>query len=171
MQGYDVFIVALILIYFGHGAVAFSSMRFPPLRPSSPMQSHRVCSFRRYTLSLGDFTLELEKPLGIILEERTAGGKLGVRVKEIAPEGSAAGSRIVPGDVILQVNGLDLQTADFDAVMDFIISSPPVVRLSMGDGLGTFDMPKNVLSTLKSKDDAFLVDAGRTRNSKKRTTR
>lgn len=108
--------------------------------------------------ALGDFTLELEKPLGIILEERQVGTS-GVRVKEIRSEGSAASSRIVPGDVLVQVGDQSVEDLDFDTIMDLIVSSPPKVRLTVGDGLGTFDMPRNVVSMLKSKEDAYFIDA------------
>lgn len=111
--------------------------------------------------ALGDFTVELEKPLGIILEERQQAGRTsaGVQVKEIGPNGSAATSQIVPGDVVLAVDDKNVEDADFDTVMDLIISSDlPLIRLLMGDGLGVFDMPKNVVKTLKSKEDAFFID-------------
>ena len=115
------------------------------------------------SMALGDFTVELEKPLGIILEEREIGGNGGgVRVKEILPDGAAAStSKIVPGDVILQVNQIDVSTSDFDSVMDLLIEAPTssLVELTLGDGLGTMDMPKNVLGALKNKEDAFFVDA------------
>jgi len=110
--------------------------------------------------SLGDFTVDLKRTLGIVLQERSAGGGSGVQVKEIRPSGSAASSRIVPGDVVLQVDGTNVEEADFDTVMDLIISaSSSLVSLTMGDGLGTFNMPKNVVNMLKSKEDAFFVDA------------
>jgi len=88
------------------------------------------------------------------------GGGGGVRVKEIFPEGSASSQgRIVPGDVILQINDQNVQNLDFDTIMDMISSSPPRVRLIMGDDLGIFDMPKNVQATLKQSKDAFFIDA------------
>ncbi len=108
--------------------------------------------------TLGEFTVELKKPLGIVLEERQAGAN-GVRVKEIGPDGSAATSRIVPGDILVQVGNINVKDSDFDFVMDMIASSPPFVRLTVGDGLGILDMPKNVVNTLKSKEDAYFIDA------------
>ena len=43
-----------------------------------------------------------------------------------------------------------------------ILTSPsdkPTTSLVMADGLGQFDMPKNVVQQLKTTDDAFFVDA------------
>ena len=111
-------------------------------------------------MALGDFTVELHKPLGIILQERDNGK--GVQVKELVKGGAAdTQSDIVPGDVILQVNDIDVSTLDFDSVMDILISlddSTPA-RLSLGDGLGVMDMPKNVVKLLKSEEDAYFIDA------------
>ncbi len=39
------------------------------------------------------------------------------------------------------------------------IHQPKQPRHRRNDGLGTFDMPKNVLKQLKSKENAFFVDA------------
>jgi PDZ domain len=152
-----------LAISFG-GVAAFSSPRLSGT--ISQRKNHpRCCSVRRPpyaaapTSSLGDFTVELQKPLGIILEEQTVGAIGGVRVKEINPDGSASKSRIVTGDVIVQVNHRDVTESDFDSVMDAIISSPTTVQLTIGDGLGTFDMPKNVVAMLKNQEDAFFIDA------------
>ena len=45
--------------------------------------------------------------------------------------------------------------------MDLLTAESPNngVSLTIGDGLGTFDMPKNVVKLLQSKEDAFFVDA------------
>ena len=111
-------------------------------------------------MALGDYTVELQKPLGIILQERDNSSG-GVQVKELVDGGAAAthSSDIVPCDVLLQVNDMDVSTLDFDSVMDVLISLDGDVRLTLGDGLGQLDMPKNVLKLLKTTEDAFLIDA------------
>lgn len=112
-------------------------------------------------MALGDYTLHLQKPLGIILQERNNGAS-GVRVKELVEGGAASASTdIVAGDVLLQINEVDVSSLDFDTIMDMLISLDPnaTIQLTLSDGLGTFDMPKNVLKQLKSKEDAFFVDA------------
>ena len=93
------------------------------------------------------------------MEEREA-GKGGLMVKELVAEGSAALSKtIVPGDILLQVNDEDVSNADFDTVMDLLINAPSTVQLTLGDGLGTMDMPKNVQKQVQSTEDLFFVDA------------
>ena len=113
-------------------------------------------------MALGEYTVELQKPLGIILQERdnSCGG---AQVKELVDGGAAAthSSDIVPCDVLLQVNDMDVSTLDFDSVMDVLISldETSLVELTLGDGLGQLDMPKNVVKQLKTTEDAFLIDA------------
>jgi hypothetical protein len=123
-------------------------------------------------MALGDFDVELNKPLGIILEERDNGG--GAQVKEVTENGAASSTKIVSGDVLLQVNDVDVSQADFDSVMDLLISTDGLIHLKLGDGLGQMDMPKNVLKRLKTKEEAFFVDAvvrEAVRESRKRTSK
>jgi hypothetical protein len=102
----------------------------------------------------------------MILEERGEGGdNCGVQVQEILKDESAGSAwtsgRIAPREVVLEIDGTDVSNSDFDSVMD-ILTSPsdePTVSLVLGDGLGNFDMPKNVLNQLKTTEDAFYVDA------------
>lgn len=130
-----------------------------------PCLSHNIIhpSTTTSLLALGDFQIELEKPLGLILEERevTDNRGSGVRVKEIRSAGSAGSSTIVPGDVLVQIDDTNVENADFETVMDLLTQESAInsVRLTVGDGLGTFDMPKNVVKLLKSEADAYLVDA------------
>lgn len=110
------------------------------------------------SMALGDYSITLEKPLGIIIEERAKDSN-GVQVKEIIEGGVAESTKMVRGDVLLQVNDVDVTTYDFDSVMDLLISTDGSIDLTLGDGLGQMDMPKNVLKLLKSTEDAFFVDA------------
>jgi hypothetical protein len=43
--------------------------------------------------------------------------------------------------------------------MDLLISAQKTVTMTLGDGLGQLNMPKNVVKTLKTPEDAFFVDA------------
>lgn len=141
-------------------AEAFVGIKSASARPKREPRQHRPAP--PLSMALGDFAVELQKPLGIILQERYDDSSLGgVRVKELV-EGGAADVRtaIVPGDVLLKVNDNDVSELDFDSVMDLLISlddSSPAV-LTLGDGLGQLYMPKNVLKLLKSTEDAFFVD-------------
>ena len=117
-------------------------------------QNHQLLN-----IALGDFSVELEKPLGIILEEREIGGG-GVKVKELVEDGAAATfSQIVPGDVLLEVGNTDVSKYGFDSVMELLVQSESPVQLKLGDGLGVMDMPKNVVKGLKTTEEAFFVDA------------
>ena len=115
-------------------------------------------------MCLGDYTVSLDKPLGLILEERgddSSNG--GVYVKEVTENGSAAAAaastQIVPGDVLLRVNDQDVSKQDFDTVMDRLIVAPSPVTLVFGDGLGVLNMPQNVVRQLKTTADAYFIDA------------
>jgi len=109
----------------------------------------------------------------MILEEQEEGGASGVMVKEVVIEGGSAWTSgiVAPGDVLLEIDQVDVTKADFDTVMDLLASPPPTtpqegimssgnsVKITFGDGLGQLDMPKNVLKQLKTSNDAFLIDA------------
>ena len=156
------FILAITVIHLD-AVFAFQSI----ITTHKSRSSHRILGGNSNVMlmassSLGDYTVTLEKPLGIILEEREAGGKIigGVQVKEISDRGSAAlsSSDIVPGDVLLQVDEANVEQADFDTVMDTLLNAESPITLTLGDGLGIMDMPKNVVKQLKSQEDAFLID-------------
>ena len=136
-------------------------------------------------LGLGEYSINLEKPLGMILEERGNNGSstvtgiigTGVQVQEVIKDAAAAGSAwksglVAPGELLLQIDGVDVSQSDFDSVMDILTSTTTTttttssststsntVNLIFGDGLGQLDMPKNVLQRLETTEDAFFVDA------------
>ena len=108
--------------------------------------------------SYGEYSVELVKPLGIILEEREAGIGNGVQVTEVV-KGGAADTIIVPGDVLLSIGGEDVTSSTFDEVMSMLMDSPtPNISLSLSDGLGTMDMARNIAKKL-SVEDAIIADA------------
>lgn len=147
------FISAMLILFYGSGVHCFVGVK-PIAGAQSCKQLHNTPSL---SMALGDFTVQLQKPLGIILQE--CDDTNGVMVKELVDGGAASNSQIVPRDILLQVNGIDV--LDFDSVMDLIISldeSSPV-SLTIGDGLGQLDMPKNVIKLLKTTEDAFFIDA------------
>mmetsp|Transcript_41240 Transcript_41240/g.86574 ORF Transcript_41240/g.86574 Transcript_41240/m.86574 type:complete len:254 (-) Transcript_41240:100-861(-) len=155
-------VVASALILSLREAEAFAGIKAIPRNTPTfapRYHFHRTPS-SKLSMALGDFTVELQKPLGIILQERD-NDYGGVQVKELVEGGAAAQQTIiVPGDVLLQVNGNDVSTLDFDSVMDLLISideSSPAI-LTLGDGLGQLDMPKNVQKLLKTTEEAFFVD-------------
>ena len=149
-------LLVLIILSCCKGAYAFIyNGNKPPLSNLNGIFIHPQTSTS--LSALGDYTIELEKPLGIILEER-GNGSGGVKVKELVEDGNAANS-IVRGDVLLAVGEVDTSSLDFDTVMETIISCDSPVRITLGDGLGVLDMPKNVVKQLKSTEDAFLIDA------------
>ena len=148
-------LIALYVISFVEGRYAFinTGIKSPPSKLNGIFIQPQIS----ISLSaLGDYTLELEKPLGIVLEERDGSG--GVKVKELVKGGTAAATNIVQGDVLLAVNNVDTSSLDFDTVMETIISCDSPLSITIGDGLGVLDMPKNVIKQLKSTEDAFLID-------------
>ncbi|KAG5190451.1 hypothetical protein JKP88DRAFT_192205 [Tribonema minus] len=68
--------------------------------------------------------VSLPKPLGIALEELQPGKPAGVRVQEVREGGSAIKSGdVLPGMVLVSLNGIDCTTKDFDTIMDMLIGA------------------------------------------------
>ena len=126
----------------------------------------KIGSSSSLKLGLGDYSIDLEKPLGMILEERE-GENSGVKVQEVLRDDESAGSawktgKVAPGEILLGIDGADVSRSSFESVMDVLVNSDgstTTTNLLMGDGLGRFDMPPNVLKRLASPEDAFFVDA------------
>jgi len=114
-------------------------------------------SFLMAGVGLGEFTVSLTKPLGIILEERNA-GKPGVCVASLVDGGAADNSgAIVKGDALVAVDGRDLTQADFDTAMDVLITAPGdrPLDIVLSDGLGRMDIAKNLAKSLSSAEAVF----------------
>ena len=82
----------------------------------------------------GVLSLDLEKPLGMILEEVEEGQPKGVFVLELAEEGSAAASEFkdqLVGLKVSSVQGEDVTQLAFDDVMDKLINAPSPVSLEL----------------------------------------
>jgi ferredoxin len=79
-------------------------------------------------------SLELEKPLGMILEEVEESQPKGVYIKELAEGGSASSSEyrdLLVGCKIATVMGQDVTCLDFDSVMSTIVNAPSRVLLEL----------------------------------------
>lgn len=77
-------------------------------------------------------TVELEKPLGMILEEVEEGAAKGVKVEELAESGSAFASEYkdsLVGLKVARVMGEDVSSLEFDDVMARIIDAPSSVKI------------------------------------------
>lgn len=70
--------------------------------------------------------VSLQKPLGIVLEERD---ELGCMVIEVNEGGSAFGAGIEAGDVLVAVNNADASAMTLEEVMQRIVNAPRVVNL------------------------------------------
>jgi len=78
-------------------------------------------------------SLDLEKPLGIILEEIEEGGSEGVKVEELSDAGSAYASPYrdsLVGLKIARVMDNDVTNMTFDDVMECIINAPSPVSIA-----------------------------------------
>jgi len=78
-------------------------------------------------------SLELEKPLGIILEEVEENSASGVKIEELSDAGSAYASEYrdqLVGLKVAQVMGADVSNMVFDDVMDCIINAPSPVSIT-----------------------------------------
>lgn len=79
-----------------------------------------------------EYPVTLTKPLGLVFEEVTAGSANGVRVSEVQPGGAASKMGYPwPGDLLLECNGVDLSSADFDSAMEVLINAPERLNLLM----------------------------------------
>ena len=78
-------------------------------------------------------SLELEKPLGILLEEVEEGQPMGVKVEELTAAGSAVASEYADqlvGLKVASVMGEDVTALPFDVVMDKIDDAPSPVQIA-----------------------------------------
>jgi ferredoxin len=77
--------------------------------------------------------VELEKPLGIILEEVQEGTANGVKVEELSDAGSAYASEYkdqLVGLKVATVMGQDVASLTFDDVMDTLINAPSPLKIA-----------------------------------------
>ncbi len=100
-------------------------------RPSTVIPTSSLAMSSTST-STGLLSIELEKPLGMILEEVEEGQAKGVYVLELAEEGSAASSEYkdqLVGLPLAKVMGNDVTGLDFDSVMEQLIEAPSPLSL------------------------------------------
>lgn len=114
--------------------LASSSSAFMPQSPiakSANANTDGVAATTSLFASL--LSLELEKPLGILLEEVEEGQPMGVKVEELSDAGSAAASEYADklvGLKVASVMGEDVTAISFDDVMDKIIDAPSPVQIA-----------------------------------------
>ena len=171
MSSFYTAVLAPLLIILGCGEIGLLGIHGFALintQGAKDMQSSQNC-YRQSSilfLQLGEYSVELESPLGMILEERGEGDDSGVKVLEVLKDEETAGSawksqRVAPGEILLDIDGSDVSKSSFDNVMDILTtpSTNSFRTITLGDGLGQFDMPKNVVQRLETTEDAFFVDA------------
>jgi hypothetical protein len=108
---------------------------------------------------LGEYTVSLQKPFGMILEERET-DKSGLQVGSLSEGGAAERcGEIVRGDALVKIGDKDVSVADFDTVMDCLIALPENenIPLTLSDGLGRMDIAPNLAKKLKA-EEAILID-------------
>uniref|UniRef100_A0A7S1XJK9 PDZ domain-containing protein n=1 Tax=Phaeomonas parva TaxID=124430 RepID=A0A7S1XJK9_9STRA len=133
-------LTALVLVALVGGADGFKYARSFATRRAAQL---RLATAARATADSGAATataaaeaagvvrVQLEKPLGMVLEEAgEEGAAAGVVVVELAPDGAAArDGRVREGMALLEVAGQDVGAATFDEAMDALIGAPSVVEL------------------------------------------
>ena len=81
--------------------------------------------------------ISVQKPLGLLLEERGAGETGGgVVVAAVGDEGSAAAAGVLEGDWLLAVNNQDVSAAGLEEVMARIVAAPRALNLRFARGGG-----------------------------------
>jgi len=124
---------------------------------SSPVDSSETSS--------SVFSVSLEKPLGLILEEVQEGQACGVYVKELAEAGSALaypGPEQIVGATLSKVGGTDVTASDFDAVMGLLQASAATVELEFIEPVPEppvveYDVGTQVTLTVQQKDGEDLT--------------
>jgi len=98
-------------------------------------------------------SVDLEKPLGIILEEVEENAPKGVKVEELSDSGSAYASEYrdqLVGLKVAQVMGTDVSGMAFDDVMQCIINAPSPVSIA-------FEIDDEVEEATAEADPAFEI--------------
>jgi len=135
-----------------------------PLRAVWPGRGRNTPRMRMSVTDTPNVCVVLEKPLGLVLEESSAGGGDGaVEVGSVQAGSNAERSgRVLPGDRLLRVGTADVSTAGFDAVMELLLDAPTPVELTLAratyesDAL-PLDITANLVKALKA-DEAVAVD-------------
>ena len=115
-------------LVFGLATIAMSAAFVVKTSPTPPLSLGMSSTSTEQSL----LSVELEKPLGMILEEVEEGQAKGVYVLELAEEGSAAASEYkdqLVGLPLAKVMGTDVTNLDFDSVMDQLINAPSPLSL------------------------------------------
>ena len=73
--------------------------------------------------------VSIQKPLGMLLEEKEDGGSLLTDVVEILPNSAADRAGVNVGDVLLAVQNADMRNKSLDVVLSSIGNAPKVVNL------------------------------------------
>ena len=106
-------------------------------------------------------SVELERPLGLILEEVEEGGAKGVYVLELSEDGSAAASEFknqLVGLKLGRVENTDVTTLDFDSVMDRLIAAPSPINLDFI--VGSDDVEDGIVSSSPNTEEIDLFPVG-----------
>jgi len=107
-------------------AVASTTRRHATPRAETPYRSDDDYDYFKRPKQV---TVTLEKPLGAVLEGCSP---VGVRVEALQDGGSAATTGLLKkGDRLLTIQGNDVATASFDAVMEMLVDAPPEVELGV----------------------------------------
>ena len=141
--------ITLLLLYTAanfYNSHAFSPAFHPSFkRPSSTSKLFAVIS------------LQLDKPLGLLLEEVEENSPSGVKIQELSEGGSASSSPYkdqLLGSKILKVSGEDVSSVTFEDVLNKIINAPSPVLIEV-------DAPNGVVKQVK-KSEIVSFDVGTT---------
>lgn len=113
------------------------SLAFVTNRRSAPAKVNQRMFASSADVQEGVLALNLDKPLGMILEEVEEGQPKGVFVLELAEEGSAAQSEFkdeLVGLKVATVMGADVTNLAFDEVMEKLIDAPSPVSIELTSG-------------------------------------
>lgn len=128
------------------------SLRRPPAGAARPVVARRAAS-----PAMAEYTVKLQKPLGMVLDEE----ERGVSVSSLVLDGNAMRcGEVLPGDALLRVFNTDVSAAGFDEVMEVLAGAPQELELTLAHPRDAekMDITPNLAKAL-SPADAVLVDA------------
>ena len=91
---------------------------------------------------------ELSKPMGAVFEEVMQNQAAGIYIQSLSDDGNAKKVGLKPGMMLIDANGIDMRSKDFDGAMDILVDAESPLSLTFADMNDVF----------KGKAELSLID-------------